>query len=250
MISLENLYHTLGLEESASGQEIKKKFRQLSKEYHPDLNQDDEEKVKVFVKILDAYQILSHSEKRRLYDQSLKDGLPFNYVNPKWASHENAEETEAEYLRRMYREKYQAYYTEYEKSDQRFKQMVLAIMLGTPIFILLFVLFVSNANKPMKELVFDLPTTYENINKGDQSLFLSDLQSLQAIENELSYKKAKVFYYPDPEQPIQNELIQLYIEGIKDIFQYPENKRLILIPNKTPFFPGTAKKDQLKILFF
>jgi DnaJ-class molecular chaperone len=71
-------YKVLGVERDASAGEIKKAFRKLSLQYHPDKNPGDEEARMKFVEISEAYDVLSDPEKRQLYDlggeESLKKG--------------------------------------------------------------------------------------------------------------------------------------------------------------------------------
>ncbi|MEI9966832.1 MAG: DnaJ domain-containing protein [Candidatus Moraniibacteriota bacterium] len=62
----ENYYDLLGVSKSASQDEIKKAFRKLAHQHHPDKGGGDEAK---FKKINEAYQALSDPEKRRQYDQ-------------------------------------------------------------------------------------------------------------------------------------------------------------------------------------
>lgn len=59
-------YKTLGVEKSASQEEVKKGFRKLAHQYHPDKATGDEEK---FKKINEAYQVLGDEKKRAQYDQ-------------------------------------------------------------------------------------------------------------------------------------------------------------------------------------
>lgn len=59
-------YQTLGVTKSASADEIKRAFRKLAHEYHPDKKTGDEKK---FKEINEAYQVLGDQEKRAKYDQ-------------------------------------------------------------------------------------------------------------------------------------------------------------------------------------
>ncbi|GAA8163812.1 DnaJ family protein [Helicobacter pylori] len=63
-----SLYQTLNVSENASQDEIKKSYRRLARQYHPDLNKIKEAEEK-FKEINAAYEILSDEEKRRQYDQ-------------------------------------------------------------------------------------------------------------------------------------------------------------------------------------
>ncbi len=62
-----SLYETLELDESASADEIKKAYRKLAKQYHPDLNKTDDAEEK-FKEINAAYEVLSDEEKKSQYD--------------------------------------------------------------------------------------------------------------------------------------------------------------------------------------
>ena len=65
----------LGLDKSASDRELKKAYRTLSKKYHPDKNPDDASARQRFVDVSDAYEILSDSETRQIYDRHGHDGI-------------------------------------------------------------------------------------------------------------------------------------------------------------------------------
>jgi molecular chaperone DnaJ len=62
-------YEVLGVSRNASEEEIKKAFRRLAKQYHPDANQGNREAEEKFKEIGEAYQVLSDPEKRQLYDR-------------------------------------------------------------------------------------------------------------------------------------------------------------------------------------
>jgi len=62
-------YEILGVSRDASDDEIKRAFRKLAKQYHPDTNPDDHTTEEKFKEVGEAYQILSDPEKRQLYDR-------------------------------------------------------------------------------------------------------------------------------------------------------------------------------------
>lgn len=64
-----NPYQTLGVERSASNEEISKAYRELARKYHPDLNPDDETAKKKFQEIQSAFDTLSDEKKRKMYDR-------------------------------------------------------------------------------------------------------------------------------------------------------------------------------------
>ncbi len=62
-------YKILGLDKSASQEDIKKAYRKLARQHHPDLNPNDKEANKKFQQINEANEVLSDPEKRKKYDQ-------------------------------------------------------------------------------------------------------------------------------------------------------------------------------------
>ncbi|MDE3119597.1 MAG: DnaJ domain-containing protein, partial [Nitrospirota bacterium] len=64
-------YETLGIDRNAADDEIKKAFRKLARQYHPDLQHGEQPKKTAeekFKEINEAYEVLSDQEKRRRYD--------------------------------------------------------------------------------------------------------------------------------------------------------------------------------------
>ena len=66
-------YKTLGVDKSASADDIKKAYRKLARKLHPDLNPNDKDAHKKFQQINEANEVLSDAEKRKQYDQYGKD---------------------------------------------------------------------------------------------------------------------------------------------------------------------------------
>lgn len=68
-------YEVLGVEHGASTQEVKKAFRQLARELHPDVNAHDPDAEEKFKEAAEAYEILSDEERRATYDRYGHEGL-------------------------------------------------------------------------------------------------------------------------------------------------------------------------------
>jgi curved DNA-binding protein len=62
-------YKILGLERSAKADEVRKAYRKLAMQYHPDRNPGDKQSEEKFKEINEAYQVLSDRQKRARYDQ-------------------------------------------------------------------------------------------------------------------------------------------------------------------------------------
>lgn len=68
-MSKRDYYEVLGVGRDASQDEIKKAYRKLARQYHPDVNKDDADAAEKFKEISEAYDVLSDSQKRSRYDQ-------------------------------------------------------------------------------------------------------------------------------------------------------------------------------------
>src|SRR3984957_12459983 len=62
-------YQSLGVERGASEDDIRKAYRKLARKHHPDLNPGDKAAEDRFKKVQEAYDILSDTKKKQMYDQ-------------------------------------------------------------------------------------------------------------------------------------------------------------------------------------
>lgn len=67
---MNEFYCQLGVAPSATEDEIKRAYRKLAKQFHPDLHPNDAQAEARFKEINEAYEVLSDPEKRRKYDQA------------------------------------------------------------------------------------------------------------------------------------------------------------------------------------
>ena len=69
MAAVRDPYKALGVDKKASAEEIKKAYRKLARQYHPDTNSGDKQAEESFKEVQEAYSILSDPGKRKEYDQ-------------------------------------------------------------------------------------------------------------------------------------------------------------------------------------
>ena len=79
MADKRDYYEVLGVDKSASDEEIKKAYRTAAKKYHPDLHPGDAEAEAKFKEANEAYEVLSDKEKKARYDQFGHAGVDPNY---------------------------------------------------------------------------------------------------------------------------------------------------------------------------
>ena len=81
-------YEVLSVERDASGDEVKRSYRRLAMKFHPDRNPDNPEAESKFKEAAEAYEVLSDTDRRRMYDRHGREGLrghpghDFNSMRP------------------------------------------------------------------------------------------------------------------------------------------------------------------------
>lgn len=78
MSSKRDYYEILGVDKSATDQEIKKAYRKKALQYHPDKNPDNKEAENLFKEAAEAYEVLSDQQKKSRYDQYGHAGMGSN----------------------------------------------------------------------------------------------------------------------------------------------------------------------------
>lgn len=78
MADKRDYYEILGVNRSATPEEIKKAYRQMARKHHPDVNKDDPNATEKFKEINEAYEVLSDQQKRAAYDQFGHDAFDPN----------------------------------------------------------------------------------------------------------------------------------------------------------------------------
>ncbi len=79
MADKRDYYEVLGIQKGATDDEIKKSYRRMAKQYHPDLHPGDAEAEAKFKEVNEAYEVLSDAQKKARYDQFGHAGVDPNF---------------------------------------------------------------------------------------------------------------------------------------------------------------------------
>src|SRR5882757_4645320 len=82
MSAIRDYYDVLGVSRDADEATIKKSFRRLARELHPDVNAHDPEAEEKFKEAAEAYEVLSDADRRQTYDAYGHDGLKTGGFSP------------------------------------------------------------------------------------------------------------------------------------------------------------------------
>src|ERR1041384_3116389 len=85
-INKRDYYEVLGVNRSATEQDLKKAYRRLAHQYHPDKNQTDPEAEEKFKEAAEAYAVLSNTEQRQRYDRFGHAGVSSSAANAAWCA--------------------------------------------------------------------------------------------------------------------------------------------------------------------
>lgn len=141
---MENYYDILGVPHKASIEEIKIAFRKLAILYHPDKNPETKD---LFVKILQAYEVLSNPILKEKYDKSMYHTHQ-TYTAPTQKEKRDKWEVTAqdEKRRQYYKEYFEKLKKEYQKEKQKYEQTntpyhewkywIIAILICATIFLI------------------------------------------------------------------------------------------------------------------
>lgn len=135
---VKNYYHLLGVDYDVTSADLKVAYRNLAKQYHPDVNSDDSEKEEMFKRVSEAYQVLSDGNRKAAYDLSLLLGLNDIYT-------ESVEEEERRYRYERRRAHYSSNYSPPKREPVTYSRQVYISVTALVVAVALSVLIIPFA---------------------------------------------------------------------------------------------------------
>ena len=114
---MDDLYKTLGVSKDASADEIKRAYRKLAFDSHPDRHLGDKAAEERFKQINAAYSVLGDKDKRRQYDMGAAD--PFRQQEPFYQSYQSYRNGYGGFQNADYGDPFSAFYNNYTNSSGR-----------------------------------------------------------------------------------------------------------------------------------
>lgn len=134
---METYYDILNVKNDASDDEIKKSFRKLAMQYHPDKNQNNKLAEEKFKKINEAYAVLSDKEKRRVYDLGGYSNTQQTYTRRQEQTYKNSYDFDWDYVWKQAKSNQRKYDT---RKSQPKKESIIGVFLHGVILTVLGVL--------------------------------------------------------------------------------------------------------------
>ena len=98
-MNYKDYYKILGVAKNATAKEIKKAYRKLAAQYHPDKNPDDKVAEEKFKEINEANEVLSDKEKREKYDTLGSNWEAYQHTGDDWRDYEKQQNQQRRHSR-------------------------------------------------------------------------------------------------------------------------------------------------------
>jgi curved DNA-binding protein CbpA len=188
---MKDYYYILGVTNDSSLNEIKSAFRKLSFKFHPDQNNGEAFFANQFKEILEAYEVLSDENKRRIYDEKLKQRISSNFTDDFKRKEEEFNKNYEEQIKKQ-TGKVKSEFVINQKVDrnqptktivnQNFNYLFIVFLgIGIVIGIFFIIFYLMNFNKPMN-----------NYDNRDNTIVFKKDNKNNSIEDSLKSTKDEI----------------------------------------------------------